>query len=68
MAIPLLLSKIDSTLMFYLFDFYRELAKKSIFKILESLYILIRHKYNILLNTVEKRPTEITNCQPLFIE
>lgn len=60
MAIPFLLSKIVPTFMFYLFDFDRELARKSIFKILESLYILIRLKYNILLNTVEKRPTEIT--------
>lgn len=68
MAIPFLLSKIFSTFMFFLFDFDRELARKSIFKILESLYILIRLKYNIPLNTVEKRPTEISNCQPLFLE
>jgi len=68
MAFPFLLSKIVSTFMCYLFDFERELARKSIFKILESLYILIRLKYNILLNTVGKRPTEISNCQPLFLE
>lgn len=66
MIFPFLLSKIVATFMLYLFDFEREFTRKSIFKILESLYIWIRFKYNILLKTVGKRPTEITNCQPHF--
>lgn len=68
MTFPFLLSKIIATFLFYLFDFESKFTRKSIFKILESLYILIRFKYNILLNSVGKRPTEITNCQPLYLE